>query len=165
MTLIRSLMLALVLLASGVVALAQSEKTVRSTAAPEPTVTAFTAGEQVRFTAPSTVLQIRLEVYNSAGKKIFDNELRGGNVLDWHVQDGQAERLSDGSYLCVITIRSLSGRMSQKVGRITIENATARVQPIDPTQLTAQQAQGVGPFEETASITVLKEGEKQTPTV
>jgi microcystin-dependent protein len=129
------------------------------------TVTAAVTADRVRFTAPLTVVQMRLEVYAANGEKLFDNEIRGGNVIDWHLQDGQAERISDGSYLCVITSKGLSGRMSQKLGRITIENAAASVQPMDMTQLTAQQSQAVGPLEENAFLTVLKEGETQTATV
>jgi hypothetical protein len=108
---------------------------------------------------------MRLEVYAANGAKAFDNEIRGGNVIDWLLQDGQTQRLSDGSYLCVITTKSLSGRMSQKLGRLTIENTAASLHPIDTTQLTAQQTQAVGPLEENASLTVLKEGETQTATV
>src|SRR5437867_533738 len=73
------------------------------------TVTAAATADRVRFTAPSTVVQMRLEVYAANGEKLFDNEIRGGNVIDWHLQNGQAERISDGSYLCVITSKGLSG--------------------------------------------------------
>jgi hypothetical protein len=52
------------------------------------TITASASGEHVRFTAPSSIVQTRLKVYNSIGKKVFDIEVRGGNVLDWHLQDG-----------------------------------------------------------------------------
>ena len=128
-------------------------------------VTAAASGARVRFTASSTVVQMRLEIYALTGEKLVDNEIRGGNVIDWHLRDGQAERLSDGSYLCVITGKSLSGRLSQKLGRITIENAAASVQAFDATQLSAQQTQAVGPLEENASLTVLKEGDNQTATV
>lgn len=129
------------------------------------TVTAATAADRVRFTAPATVVQMRLEVYNANGEKAFDNEVRGGNVIDWHLQDGQAARLSDGSYLCVITTKSLAGRISQKLGRVIIQNTTALMEPIDPNELTVQQTQAVGPLEENASLTVMKEGESQTGTV
>src|SRR5262245_59237936 len=77
------------------------------------TITATASGERVRFAAPSSVVQIRLEVYNSVGRKLFDNEVRGGNVVDWHLQDGQADPLADYAYLCVITAKSLSGRLTQ----------------------------------------------------
>ena len=59
-----------------------------------PAVTAAATGERVRFTAPSTGQQMRLEVYDAVGVKRFDNEVRGGNVLDWRLQDGQAESAS-----------------------------------------------------------------------
>jgi hypothetical protein len=63
------------------------------------TVTASANSERLRFTAPSSVVQIHLEVYDSTGRKRFENEVRGGNVLDWHMQDGQAERLINSRQL------------------------------------------------------------------
>src|SRR5438128_5989433 len=129
------------------------------------TVTVAASGERVRFTAPSSVVQIRLEVYNSAGKKLFDNEVRGGNVLDWRLQDGQAELLADDGYLCIVTVKSISGRITQRIGSVTIEKSIASVQAVDASQMTAQQSQAIGPVEENASLTVLKEDENQTTTV
>ena len=129
------------------------------------TVTAAATADRVRFTAPGMVVQMRLEVYNANGERLFDNEIRGGNVIDWLLQDGRAQRLSDGSYLCVITTKSLSGRWGQKSGRLTIENTVATMHPIDATQLTAQQIQAVGPLEENASLTLVKQDENQTATV
>src|SRR5215467_14766229 len=90
-------------------------------------ITACATGGRVRFTAPGTVVQMRLEIYRENGEKMFDNEIRGGNVVDWLLQDGQAERLSDGFYLGVVTVKTLSGRMSQKLGKVTIQNAEAVV--------------------------------------
>jgi Chaperone of endosialidase len=154
---------AAILLLVGIVY--SQEQTAPSSSPSTITVTAAATADRVRFTAPGTVVQLRLEVYDANGEKLFDFEIRGGNVIDWHLQDGQAERLSDGSYLCVVTAKSLSGRMSQKLGRITIENAAATMQPIDTTHLTAQQTQAVGPLEANPSLMVLKEGENQTATV
>src|SRR5438128_4177330 len=68
------------------------------------TITGSASAERARFTAPSSAIQIRLEVYNSGGGKVFDTEVRGGNVFDWNLQDGQLQPLTDGSYLCVVTI-------------------------------------------------------------
>jgi len=133
---------------------------------PDPlTITASSSGERLRFTAPSSVVQIRLEVYNTIGKKLFDIEVRGGNVLDWHLQDGQAEPLADETYLCVLTIKSLSGKLAQKIGSVTVEKNSASVQPVDTSQISALQSQAIGPVEENASVTVLKEDENQTTTV
>ena len=48
---------------------------------------------RVRFTAPGSIVQIRVEVYSANAQGAFDNEIRGGNVLEWHLQDGQADSL------------------------------------------------------------------------
>jgi hypothetical protein len=128
-------------------------------------VTTTAAAGHVRFAAPSSVVQIRVEVYDAFGVKIFDNEVRGGNVLDWHLQDGRAEHVSDGSYLCVVTVKSSSGRISQRLGTATIANTVANVEPADGATLTGRQAEAVGPIEENAALTVLREAETQTPTV
>ena len=73
-----------------------------------PLVTASATAKRVRFVSPGTVVQLRLEVYNETGQKLFDTELHGGNVLDWHLQDGGGQLLPAGSYACVLTIKSLS---------------------------------------------------------
>jgi len=129
------------------------------------TITAASAMQHVRYTAPPSVVQIRLEVYDTAGRKVFDNEVRGGNVLDWHLQDGQAEPLADDTYLCVVTVKSLSGRITQRIGSVIMEKATAKVQPVDASRMTAQQSQAIGPIDEDASLTVLEENNNQTITV
>src|SRR5262249_20046365 len=128
-------------------------------------ITASASGEHLRFTAPSSVVQIRLEVYDSGGKKLVDNEVRGANVLDWHLQDGQPEPLADDSYLCVITVKSLSGRLTQRIGSVRIEKMSARVQGVDRSVITSQQTQAIGPVEENASMTVVSGEGPETTTV
>ena len=120
----------LMLIISFQAALAQSE-IAKTDNRDSLTITASASGERVRFTAPSSIVQIRLEVYNSSGRKLFDNEVRGGNVLDWHLQDGQAEQLADDAYLCVVTVKSLSGKLTQRTGTVTVEKMSATVQPVD----------------------------------
>src|ERR687885_450624 len=75
------------------------EETAHIQPATELPVTVAATTERVRFAAPSAVVQLRLEVYDEAGRKVFDTEQRGGSVLDWHLQDGTGARLSDGTYL------------------------------------------------------------------
>ncbi len=57
-------------------------------------ITAAASGERLRITAPSSIVQMHVEVYAASGEKLFDGEIRGGNVFDWHLQDGQAQRLT-----------------------------------------------------------------------
>src|SRR2546426_471592 len=131
----RTLLSSLVLLMLSSAAAAQTTASNdKSSATP---ITAAVSGERVRFTAPSSVVQIRLEVYDTAGKKRFDNEVRGGNVLDWRLQDGQAEPLADDVYVCVITVKSLGGRITQRIGLATIEKLSASLQAFDASQMTA----------------------------
>src|SRR5687767_7063230 len=58
-----------------------------------PLVKATATAKRVRFVSPGTVVQLRLEVYNDAGQKLFATELNGGNVLDWYLQDGAGQDL------------------------------------------------------------------------
>ncbi len=129
------------------------------------TITATASNERLRFTAPTSVVQMRLEVYNAGGRKLFDNELRGGNALDWHLLDGQAQALVDDAYLCVITVKSLSGRITQKIGSVKIQQGIAIMQSTSTSQLTPQQVEAIGPVEESAALTILEAEPKQTTTL
>jgi hypothetical protein len=155
----------LVLLLAGTSASFAQVNQATDTQASAPIITAFASDERVRFTAPASVVQMRLEVYDSTGQKLFDNELRGGNVLDWLLQDGQAVRLPSATYLCVVTVKSRSGRITQKLGSVLVEQSSASVQVVTAAQLTAQQAGAIGPIEEHAALSVIKEDESQTATV
>jgi len=128
-------------------------------------VTATATAEHLRLVAPNAVVQFRLEVYDESGRKVFDTEQRGGSVLDWSLQSGDGVRLPDGAYVCVVTVKSLSGRLSQKLGQVTVSAQQASVSPLAAAQLTAPQAQAVGPVEQDASLTVLTATEQQAAVV
>src|SRR6266516_5120343 len=159
-----SVFLPAVLMLAFDAALAQNEEQHRPPSSTD-VVTASATAERVRFAAPNIVVQLRLEVYSELGQKIFDTELHGGNVLDWHLQNGQAERPSDSAYLCVVTIKNLSGKLTQKLGRVTIANGHPAVEPMQSGKLTAQQTQAVGPIDEDASIAVVAASEGKSATV
>lgn len=129
----------------------------RNPAVTAPVVTATATPDRVRFVAPGTVVQLRLEVFTEAGQKIFDTELRGGNVLDWPLQDGAGERLSSGAYACLLTIKSLSGKLSQRLGQVRVADHEAKVLSVRVTGLSPAQQQSIGPIEGNASFTTLPE--------
>jgi hypothetical protein len=129
-----------------------------------PLVTAAATAERVRFVSPGTVVQLRLEVYNETGQKLFDTELQGGNVLDWHLQNGLGERLAAGSYACVLTLKSLSGRMTQRVGVVNVNDQEAAIETAGTAQLTTAQQQTIGPVESNASLTILQQRETEAIT-
>jgi len=72
-------------------------------------------------------VQLRLEVLSAGGQVLFDVQGKG-NVLDWTLQDGSGTRLLDGSYLCVVTIKNLSGRISQRLGSLELSGSQINLQ-------------------------------------
>jgi hypothetical protein len=85
------LLLLPLLLTFAVATHAQTEASSARTRTEPPLVTAAATAERVRFAAPNGVVQLRLEVYDGAGRKVFDTEQRGGSVLDWHLQGGAGD--------------------------------------------------------------------------
>jgi len=124
-----------------------------------PVVTATATSKRVRFVSPGTAVQLRLEVYNEAGQKVFDTELRDGNVLDWHLQDAASQRLQTGSYACVLTIKTLSGRLSQRVGTVTVNEEKTAISTTAAAPLSLAQQQTIGPLEGNPAFTVLHESD------
>jgi hypothetical protein len=108
---------------------------------------------------------MRVEIYNALGEKLFDNEMLGGNVFDWHLQDGQAERVASGEYLCVVTVKNVAGKLTQKIGSVRIGDQSVNLSAQEGSQLTPQQSQAVGPIEDNASWTILTAQQNQTATV
>src|SRR2546421_3071746 len=128
-----------------------------------PIVAASATSERIRIAAPSSVVQLRLEVYDEAGQKLFDTEQRGGNVLDWHLQNSSGERVADGSYLWVVTIKSLSGRFSQKLGLASVNAQSTTLRSAAVSELNGRQAQAIGPIEAGDEGLVLKSAEDAQP--
>jgi hypothetical protein len=129
-------------------------------------VTASVARDHVRISAPSAVVQIRLEVYDDAGQKLFDTEQRAGNVLDWHLQGTAGARVADGTYLCVVTIKNPSGQLTQKLGLVTVNALSTTLRPAGIAELSLRQAQVAGPIEgEDQGLAVMPAEEAQPVTV
>src|SRR5207244_835579 len=80
-----------------------------------PAVTGKATGERIRFTAPSTVVQMKVEIVSEAGVPVFDVTSRG-SVFDWAMKGGDGETVADGNYVCVITLKSVGGKLSQRAG-------------------------------------------------
>jgi hypothetical protein len=70
---------------SAVNAQERTAKTIAHVAAP--VITGSGSADRLRFTAPSSVVQMQLQVYNDSGQTLFDVSSKG-NSLDWTMQDG-----------------------------------------------------------------------------
>src|SRR5712691_9698089 len=103
-----------------------------------PVVTAAASAERVRITASSNIIAIRLTIVNVDGQQLFDSGIHDGNVLDWRLPDGAAQTLA-GTHLCVVTVRSLSGRTSRKLSTVAVESGQVTLRPIEAAQLTPAQ--------------------------
>src|SRR6266536_1790699 len=128
------------------------------------TITAVAAADRVRITAPASILQMRVEIYDPSGAKVWDSEIRG-NVFDWRLQDGQVQRLTVGDYICLVTVKNIAGRIAQKIGVVRVAEKGVTVGPAEIVQLSPQQTQAIGPVEENSSWTILDNKENQTTTV
>jgi hypothetical protein len=129
-----------------------------------PVITGTASAERLRFTAPGSVVQMQLQIYAESGQLLFDVTSKG-NVLDWTLQDSGGQHLVPGSYLCVVTVKSLSGKLTQRIGSAFVQEKQVGLLRAEPTQLTLAQQQAVGPIEENGALTILNADEAQATTV
>jgi hypothetical protein len=105
-----------------------------------PLVTATTSSQRVRYISVGEVNQTRLQVFSADGTQVFDSDYRLGNLIDWQLTDQQGSRLSDGSYLFLVTVKDFSGTLTQKYGTATLEPAQVYLQQVSRDELSAAQA-------------------------
>ena len=129
-----------------------------------PTITMSASAGRVRFTAPGQAVRLRLEVFSGAGDVLFEGSIKG-NVFDWALQDGAGLRLGDGSYLCVVTVKSLDGQVSQRIGTLSVQGDRVSGRTAKTEELTASQQQQAGPFGSNAALTILEENDTPSATV
>lgn len=142
-----------ILLAATSLAAARTEKVKPdSTAAPPITISATEGG--VRVAAPLTVVRVQLEILSESGEVLFD-VVGKGSVLDWSLRDGAGQPVADGTYLCVVTVKTLSGGLSQRAGTVVVRGGRATVRGAESADLTEEQREQVGPLEEGAALSVL----------
>ena len=86
-----------------------------------PAVTISVTERGVRFAALGTFGKMRLEVFNADGASLYNSDFSAASVRDWAFATQEGQPLPDGTYLCVVTIRELSGRMITKQGSILLQ--------------------------------------------
>ena len=119
-------------------AIAQTRRPVAQTSSPIVTVT--TSNGRVRYASLGEVNQTRLQVFSPSGLQVYDSDLRLGNLIDWHLLDQQGQRLTDGSYVFVITVKDFSGVTTQKYGTALLEGEQISLQQTGIDELPASQA-------------------------
>jgi hypothetical protein len=132
---------------------------------PAPAVTALAYDDQVRFTAPGTTLQMRLEVFSENGEKFFDSDFRDGSFMGWNLQNKNGEHLGAGLYYCVVTVKDLSGHVSQRFGTASLGDKRVLLESGDTNQITKLLASSTGFVTDKSALTILHEGEAEATTV
>lgn len=127
---------------------------IKTAAVSAPNVSVAAAGSRVRFAAPNQVARLKLEVFSGAGESLFELSTKG-SVIDWTLQDARGNRLADGTYLCVLTLKGVSGRLSQRLTLIELAGESVAARAGSPADLTAPQAEAVGPVEAEAAEVVV----------
>ena len=149
----------LLMLASSVLA-QQAQPTAALSAKPQHRqVLASASGVGLRFSSLGELLQMRLEVIGPAGGVVFDSQVKPGNVIDWSGVDGQGQRLSDGTYLCVVTVKEADGEESQRQAIAVLVEQQMSLKAMDKTQLALAQAQAAGDIPDAEiSLTLVEPG-------
>lgn len=80
-----------------------------------PIVTAAMADGKVRFSAPSDMCQIRVEVF-SGSDLIFDSAWQDGSVFDWQAAP------DSGAYRCLVMLKDVDGRIAQRQATLNAED-------------------------------------------
>ncbi|HEY5884689.1 MAG TPA: hypothetical protein VIT88_08385 [Pyrinomonadaceae bacterium] len=105
-----------------------------------PIVTATTSNGRVRYASLGEVNQTRLQVFSADGRQVYDSDLRLGNLIDWPLLDQQGQRVTDGSYAFLITVREFSGNLTQKYGTAVLESDQVTLQQIAKDEMPQAQA-------------------------
>ncbi|HEY0006761.1 MAG TPA: tail fiber domain-containing protein [Pyrinomonadaceae bacterium] len=154
-------------------ALAQSQGATQGAQSTTPAVTASVSSGGIRFTSPAPVMQMRLEIYNSAGNLIFNSGPRQGTIIDWKLSDA-LQPMTDGSYLSVLTVKDFQGKTRQRLGTISLQSGQLTLQHAKAEGLSAAQSQALAASRQSQkieaaeteeTITILLEGKERAVTV
>jgi hypothetical protein len=136
-------------------------------------VTASATGSGVRFAAPAGAVQLRLELYAANGERIFDSGVRQGSVLDWQTADAP-QGVGDGAYLCILTVKDLQGRATQRIATLSLQAGQASVLRVREHELADAQKQAAAESRREQKsvaagadngLTILREGKQRALTV
>src|SRR5215472_12881714 len=73
---------------------------------------------RARFTAGGNLLQMRLEIYSSDGRRVFAGECTAGESIEWPAEGGA---VSQGEYHYIITSKDAQGlNAGQGTGTIVV---------------------------------------------
>src|SRR5262249_40189659 len=88
--------------------------------------------EQVRFTAPSAVEEMRLEIFDQAGSLVYDSGAVTGPELTWVLRQADGEAVKSGLYAYTLSVKE-AGAADARVrrGHFIVDRGRGRDGPAD----------------------------------
>src|SRR5262245_57974199 len=95
--------------------------------------------QQLRFTAPASAQEMRLEVLNQAGERVYDSGLVAGPELSWALQNASGEAVHSGLYAYSLSVREANAETpTLRRGQMIVERGRDRDPQTDRLWVTSQ---------------------------
>jgi len=106
-------------------------------------VTVIIERQQLRFAAPASAQEARLEVFNQAGEMIYDSGLVNGSELAWALQNTSGEAVPSGLYAYTLTVKEANAEThTLRRGHLIVERGKDRDPQTDRLWVTSQGTVG-----------------------
>src|SRR5215468_6311793 len=95
---------------------------------PSHEVTVVIQQQQIRFTAPASTQEVRLEVFNDASERIYDSGLVSGAEISWALQNANGEAVPSGLYAYTLTVKEAGSETpATRRGHLILESGRDRL--------------------------------------
>ena len=106
-------------------------------------VTIIIQQHQLRFAAPASAQEVRLEVFNQAGEMVYDSGLVSGAELSWTLRNLSGEAVPSGLYAYTLTVKEMNSETpTLRRGNLIVERGKDREPQTDRVWVTSQSAVG-----------------------
>jgi hypothetical protein len=101
--------------------------------------------EQVRFTAPRAVEEMRLQIFDQAGQLVYDSGAVAGPELTWVLRKADGEAVKSGLYAYTLSVKEAGAADARlRRGHFIVDRAKERDGKTDRLWITSQNDSGVG---------------------
>ena len=91
-------------------------------------VTIIIESQQLRFTAPASSREVKLEVFNQSGELVYDSGFASGAELSWTLRNTSGEAAPSGLYTYTLTVREANSEgQTLRHGHLIIESGHNRL--------------------------------------
>src|SRR5262249_10543835 len=91
-------------------------------------VTIIIQQQQLRFIAPASAQELKLEVFNQAGETIYDSGLVSGPELSWALRNASGEGVPSGLYAYTLSVKEANSETpTLRRGHLILESGRDRL--------------------------------------